>query len=76
VPRQQRTVFHAAGIGAIAWLYFLQGARLSRETILAGMTNWKLHAATAGTRDRRRGPAGRGDADHARRRPHLRLHAR
>jgi solute carrier family 10 (sodium/bile acid cotransporter), member 7 len=41
--------FHAAGIGAIASLFFLQGARLSREAILAGMTNWKLHAAIAGT---------------------------
>jgi len=42
-------IFHAAGIGAIAALFFLQGARLSREAILAGMTNWKLHAAIAGT---------------------------
>jgi sodium/bile acid cotransporter 7 len=42
-------IFHAAGIGAIASLFFLQGARLSREAILAGMTNWKLHAAIAGT---------------------------
>jgi solute carrier family 10 (sodium/bile acid cotransporter), member 7 len=42
-------IFHAAGIGAIALLFFLQGARLSREAILAGMTNWKLHAAIAGT---------------------------
>ena len=42
-------VFHAAGIGAIASLFFLQGARLSREAILAGMTNWKLHAGIAGT---------------------------
>ena len=42
-------IFHAAGIGAIAALFFLQGARLSREAILARMTNWKLHAAIAGT---------------------------
>ena len=42
-------IFHAAGIGAIAALFFLQGARLSREAVLAGMTNWKLHAAIAGT---------------------------
>ena len=41
--------FHAAAIGAIAALFFLQGARLSREAILAGMTNWKLHATIAGT---------------------------
>ena len=38
-------IFHAAGIGAIATLFFLQGARLSREAIVAGMTNWKLHGA-------------------------------
>src|SRR3984885_5682622 len=41
--------FHAAAVGAIAALFFLQGARLSREAILAGMTNWKLHAGIAGT---------------------------
>lgn len=27
----------------IALLFFLHGARLSREAIVAGMTNWKLH---------------------------------
>ena len=37
------------GIVAIATMFFLQGARLSREAVLAGMTNWKLHAAIAGT---------------------------
>ena len=42
-------IFHALGLVAIATLFFLQGARLSREAILAGMTNWKLHAAIAGT---------------------------
>jgi solute carrier family 10 (sodium/bile acid cotransporter), member 7 len=42
-------IFHALGLFAIASLFFLQGARLSRESILAGMTNWKLHAAIAGT---------------------------
>ncbi len=41
-------IFHALGLIAIATLFFLQGARLSRESILAGMTNWKLHAAIAG----------------------------
>ena len=42
-------IFHAFGLIAIATLFFLQGARLSREAILAGMTNWKLHATIAGT---------------------------
>ncbi|HEY2618419.1 MAG TPA: bile acid:sodium symporter family protein [Acetobacteraceae bacterium] len=42
-------LFHALGLFAIASLFFLQGARLSRESILAGMTNWKLHAAIAAT---------------------------
>jgi solute carrier family 10 (sodium/bile acid cotransporter), member 7 len=43
------TIFHAIGMAAIATLFFLQGARLSRDAVLAGMTNWKLHAAIAGT---------------------------
>jgi solute carrier family 10 (sodium/bile acid cotransporter), member 7 len=42
-------ICHAVGLFAIASLFFLQGARLSRESILAGMTNWKLHASIAGT---------------------------
>ena len=28
---------------AIALLFFLHGARLSRSTVLAGMTHWRLH---------------------------------
>ena len=42
-------IFHGLGLFAIASLFFLQGARLSRESILAGMTNWKLHASIAAT---------------------------
>jgi sodium/bile acid cotransporter 7 len=42
-------IFHGLGLFAIALLFFLQGARLSRESILAGMTNWKLHASIAAT---------------------------
>jgi solute carrier family 10 (sodium/bile acid cotransporter), member 7 len=42
-------LFHALGLFAIASLFFLQGARLSRDSILAGMTNWKLHASIAAT---------------------------
>ncbi len=42
-------LFHALGLFAIASLFLLQGARLSRDSILAGMTNWKLHASIAAT---------------------------
>jgi sodium/bile acid cotransporter 7 len=42
-------ICHIAGFVAIASLFFLQGARLSRETVIAGLTNWKLHIAVAGT---------------------------
>jgi sodium/bile acid cotransporter 7 len=41
--------FNAAGILAIAALFFLQGARLSRDAILRGVTHWRLHAAIGGT---------------------------
>ena len=37
---------HIAGMVAIAALFFLQGARLSRDAILNGMTHWRLHAAS------------------------------
>jgi solute carrier family 10 (sodium/bile acid cotransporter), member 7 len=43
------TVFHALGTGAIASLFFLQGARLSREAVLGGITHWRLHATIAAT---------------------------
>jgi solute carrier family 10 (sodium/bile acid cotransporter), member 7 len=39
-------VVHIAGIFAIAALFFLQGARLSRDAILNGMMHWRLHAAS------------------------------
>jgi sodium/bile acid cotransporter 7 len=42
-------IFHAFGMFAIGSLFFLQGARLSRQAIIAGLTNWRLHAAIAGT---------------------------
>ncbi|MFT3789920.1 MAG: bile acid:sodium symporter family protein [Rudaea sp.] len=29
--------------GAIALLFFLHGAKLSREAVIAGLTNWRLH---------------------------------
>jgi len=37
--------FHSATNLAIALLFFLHGARLSREAVLAGMTHWRLHLA-------------------------------
>jgi sodium/bile acid cotransporter 7 len=41
--------FHMTGTLAIAALFFLQGARLSREAIVQGMTHWRLHAAVGAT---------------------------
>jgi sodium/bile acid cotransporter 7 len=38
-------VFHALGSLAIASLFFLQGARLSRAALMAGAEHWRLHAA-------------------------------
>jgi solute carrier family 10 (sodium/bile acid cotransporter), member 7 len=37
--------FHALGSLAIASLFFLQGARLSRAALVAGAEHWRLHAA-------------------------------
>ena len=43
-------IFHALGSFAVASLFFLQGARLSRATLVAGAEHWRLHAAvTAAT---------------------------
>lgn len=33
------------GIAAISSLFFLQGARLSRDAIVGGLTHWRLHVA-------------------------------
>ena len=41
--------FKALSVFAIASLFFLQGARLSRTAILSGMTHWRLHLAIMGT---------------------------
>jgi len=41
--------FHVAGILAIAALFFLQGARLSRDAVLRGMMHWRLHVAIGTT---------------------------
>ena len=43
------TIFGTLGTFAIASLFFLQGARLSRDSIIAGMTNWHLHFIIAAT---------------------------
>ncbi|MDC0709288.1 bile acid:sodium symporter [Stigmatella sp. ncwal1] len=37
------SLFSATTHAAIALLFFLHGARLSRSAILAGLTNWRLH---------------------------------
>lgn len=41
-------VFGWASTFAIATLFFLQGARLSRDAILNGLTHWRLHLAIFG----------------------------
>src|SRR6478736_6393488 len=38
-------VFDAAADAGIVLLFFLHGARLSREAIVQGMKNWRLHLA-------------------------------
>ena len=38
-------IFHALGSLAVAALFFLQGARLSRAALVAGAEHWRLHAA-------------------------------
>ncbi|MEP7295611.1 MAG: bile acid:sodium symporter family protein [Burkholderiales bacterium] len=35
--------FHALTNGAIALLFFMHGAKLSREAVVAGLTHWRLH---------------------------------
>jgi solute carrier family 10 (sodium/bile acid cotransporter), member 7 len=42
-------VFNRLAVFAISSLFFLQGARLSRDSILDGMTHWRLHLAIACT---------------------------
>jgi solute carrier family 10 (sodium/bile acid cotransporter), member 7 len=42
-------VFHFLGVAAIASLFFLQGARLSRDAVVNGITHWRLHATIATT---------------------------
>jgi solute carrier family 10 (sodium/bile acid cotransporter), member 7 len=42
-------LFHLAGTLAISALFFLQGARLSRDAVVHGMTHWRLHLAIGTT---------------------------
>jgi sodium/bile acid cotransporter 7 len=46
---QTADIFHALGLFAIASLFFLQGARLSRDAVIAGITHWRLHAMIGAT---------------------------
>ena len=36
-------IFAALANGAITLLFFLHGARLSRDTVIAGLSHWRLH---------------------------------
>jgi sodium/bile acid cotransporter 7 len=38
-------LFHDASVAGIVLLFFLHGAKLSREAILSGVRNWRLHLA-------------------------------
>ncbi len=38
------TLFDGLTLAAIALLFFLHGAKLSRRALLAGLTHWRLHA--------------------------------
>jgi sodium/bile acid cotransporter 7 len=42
-------IFHGMGVLAIASLFFLQGAWLSRDAVVAGATHWRLHVTIAST---------------------------
>ena len=38
-----------ATVGAVALLFFLHGAKLSRDAIVAGLSHWRLHLLVVGT---------------------------
>ena len=44
VSGQAASVFSVLTTVAIAILFFLHGAKLSREAVIQGMMHWKLHA--------------------------------
>jgi len=41
-------VFHGLTVASIALLFFLHGAKLSREAIVGGLTHWRLHLLVFG----------------------------
>lgn len=41
-------VLHHVSTAAVALLFFLHGAKLSREAVVAGITHWRLHALVFG----------------------------
>lgn len=43
------TLANGAGTGAIALMFFLQGARLAPQAALAGARHWRLHAMVLGS---------------------------
>jgi sodium/bile acid cotransporter 7 len=43
------SVFNLLTDAAIALLFFLHGAKLSREAVVAGMTHWRLHLIVLGS---------------------------
>jgi solute carrier family 10 (sodium/bile acid cotransporter), member 7 len=47
------TVLRYLGILAISSLFFLQGARLSRDAVLNGIMHWRLHATIGAITSRR-----------------------
>ena len=41
-------LFHGLTIAVIAVMFFMQGARLSRAAVVAGLSHWRLHLAILG----------------------------
>lgn len=49
VTGRAAAALHDAAVVAIAAVFFLHGGRLSRSTVIAGLTNWRLHVAVLAT---------------------------
>jgi solute carrier family 10 (sodium/bile acid cotransporter), member 7 len=49
LPCSGTGAFHVLATCAIGSLFFLQGARLSRDAVVDGITHWRLHATVAMT---------------------------
>ena len=41
--------FERATVGVVALLFFMHGAKLSREAVLAGLSHWRLHLVVVGS---------------------------